>query len=172
MQGSTQITSQVRAKLEELRRHVEIEGESPEGERDLEQPQGVWEMKATLTYKPGDNVMWAVASDQDWTHDALEDIQITDGTIYADDEPFFPSSVVLNGYFQAEESGKWARVSGGKVALEGGDVQSAFKDGLESFEELVEALDAAMEIPAYRHMAEKSIMKQAQRERYGAFSLT
>ncbi len=171
MQGSTQITDSVRAKLEELRRHVEIEGESEEGERDLEAPQGVWELKASLTYKPGDNVMWAVASDQDWTHDALDDVQIIAGTIYADGEPFLPSSVTLSGYFQAADTGKWAHVDAGKVALGAGSPQDIWRNELSDFAELVDALNAAMEIPAYRHMAEKSVMQQARRERYGAFAI-
>ena len=170
MQGSAIVTEGVRAKLEELRRKVAEEGREPGPTSIAEEPEPLYELKAKLTYKPGDSTMWIVASNQDWTHDALDDVEIIPGTIYADDAPFLPDSMALTGYFQAD-NGKWVHVDNGRVRVDGKNGSADWRAKLDDFSEVVEQLNAAMETPRFRHMAEKAAMQQARREQWGAFAL-
>ncbi len=171
MQGSTVVTESIRAKLEELRQKVaEEDNQLADCSAVVEEPEPVYELKAKLTRKPGDDVMWIVASTQDWTHDALDDVEIIPGTIYADDAPFLPDSMALTGYFQAD-GGKWVHVDNGRVNIDRTLHDADWRDKLDDFSEVVEQLNAAMETPHFRHMAEKAAMQQARREQWGAFAL-
>ncbi len=172
MQGNTVITDSIRRKIEELRKHAIEEGENLDAEVKLDsEPQASWSLKAKLTHKPGDASMWIVTSNQDWEHDAIDDVLIIPGTIYASDEPFLPDSIILNGYFQADEDGRWVRVTNGCVPWSEDDANSAWKNALDEFPEVVDELNEAMAIPEYQHMAEKAAMQQARRERWGAYSI-
>lgn len=172
MQGSTVVTDSVRRKIEELRKHAIEEGENLDSQVKLDdEPQPSWSLKAKLTHKPGDATMWVVTSNQDWEHDAIDDVLIIPGTIYADAEPFLPDSIILNGYFQADEDGRWVRVDNGCVPWSEPNQESPWKDSLDEFPEVISQLNEAMKIPEYQHLAEKAAMQQARRERWDAFSI-
>ncbi len=154
-----------KAQIDDLRQHVEEEmanssSKTTSAVMDEEPLESVGELslKATLTHKPGDAFFWLVSSSEDWIHDALDDVQIISGTIYATDEPFLPGAPSRTGYFQSDETGKWVYVAGGKVeANEEGCCP--WRDELTDFPELVEQFNEVMEDPEYRHMAEKAVMR-------------
>lgn len=96
-----------RAKIDELRQHMEEEGET--FDMDAVDEDDIVEasesMKVKLTWKPGAHMMFAVPSDQDWAHDMIGDIQVIPGTLYASGEPFIEGTTQLTGYFQSDETG-------------------------------------------------------------------
>ncbi len=156
-----------KAQVEDLRRHMEEEGEiccsskhsvsASMDEAPLE-PVGELSLKASLTHKPGDAFFWLVSSSEDWIHDALDDVEISFGTIYATDEPFLPGAPSRTGYFQSDETGQWVYVADGKVAADA-DGACPWRDELTDFPELVDQFREAMDDPEYRHMAEKAVMR-------------
>ncbi len=153
-----------KAQVEDLRRHMEEDKANSSAHTASEvmdeeplEPVGEFSLKASLTHKPGDAFFWLVSSSEDWIHDALDDVQIISGTIYAVDEPFLPGAPSRTGYFQSDETGKWVYVLGGKVEAEEGSCP--WRDELTDFPELVEQFNEVMENPEYRHMAEKAVMR-------------
>lgn len=151
------LTKHASEKLQELEQHMIEEGDALQ---NVEAEEVVWSMNAKLTHKQGDGYLWAVPSEQDWIHDALDDVTIIPGVIYADEEPFLPGSIELTGYFQADETGKWVRVERGQVPVEIVSGDACWKSDLSEFEEVAKQLEAAMEQPEYRHMAEKAALEQ------------
>ncbi|OUO88040.1 hypothetical protein B5F40_12915 [Gordonibacter sp. An230] len=147
------------ARIEELRRRMEEEGEpvadaaaagSLAGELVLEQ-------RMRLVGRSG-SALYAVPVDEDWMHDALSDEESVTGTLYASDEPFPVGAAAVTGYFQADGDGLWARVAAGR-AEEGADGVE-WKEGLEEFPEVVSQFMECMAVPEYRHAAERAALQR------------
>ena len=137
----------------EIRRHMEAEGE------DLVKVEDsmaglMFEKRAKLVQKAGSPELVLVTSEEDWIHDALDDMRIFYGTVYAESEPFAADTTSIDGYFQDEESGRWIRLMAGNARDDG----SAWRQSLEDFPEVVEEYDRCMELPEYQHLVEKATM--------------
>lgn len=152
-----ELSKDEREKLAELERHMAEMGEALEC---AEPDEGIWSMKVELVGKPGASHLWAVPSGQDWLHDALDEARIVPGTIYADDEPFLPSSIELTGYFQADADGRWLRIEKGCAPMDPASGEAGWKDALEDFDAVAAELADAMQSPEYRRMAQKAVIEQ------------
>jgi hypothetical protein len=141
-------------KIDELRTYMEKEGEDDAAGQ--EEPEGVMSLHVKLTHKQGDAFMWAIPSEQDWLHDALDDFRIVAGVVYAEDEPLLPGSIEIDGYFQADEDGRWVHVSAGRVEVDPETQDACWKNDLNEFPEVVAQLNRALEVPEYRHAVEKA----------------
>lgn len=148
------------ARLAELRAHMEEAGEldQVQDSSDLDVSL-VLEQKMKLVFMPGADTLYAVPSEQDWMHDALGETRCIPGTFYGDGEPFVAGSVAVTGYFQADKDGRWVRVVDGAVACADDSTQVAWRAGLEEFPEVMEELQACMNVSEYRHVAEQAAMK-------------
>jgi hypothetical protein len=137
----------------EIVEHMQAEGESLYKVEDSMAGM-MFEKSAKLIQKAGSDTLVLVTNEEDWIHDALDDMRIFYGTVYAEDEPFAADTTSIDGYFQDEESGRWIHLSAGN-AIDDGD---AWKDSLEDFPEVVEQFDRCMQIPEYQHLVEKATM--------------
>lgn len=157
----------VEARIEELRAHMEAEGELGVDASDVvAETQAtldgtyVLEQKMKLTGKPGATTMFVVPSAQDWVHDALDEVRIVAGTLYADDEPFLEGSAVCTGYFQADDTQRWVRITDGAAAVNASTGDVTWVDDLAEFPEIVAQYEECMGASEYRYVVEQAAMKQ------------
>ena len=152
--------------LDELASHMREAGEidesgkvrrsAAEAEAGLE-GEYVLEQKAKLVLMAGADAAYLVPSGQDWAHDALGDATVVPGMAYSDGEPFLEGDACVDGYFQADADGRWTRLSSGRADMAAGAI--AWRASLEDFPEVMEELEVAMGVSAWRHVAEQATMK-------------
>ncbi len=157
----TEQNEALRARIAELRSHMEEAGEPVDGEDALDALENgyVFEQKMKLVGMPGADALYAVPSDQDWAHDALGETTFVPGTLYVDGAPVCKGAAVVSGYFQADADGRWTRVTDGACPVDVATGTAVWVDGLEDFPEVMAQLVECMGSSAYRHAAEQAAMK-------------
>lgn len=156
-----ELTEAERAKLDErinsavaeIAEHMKAEGESLYKVEDS-MAGLMFEKPAKLIQKKGSADITLVTVEEDWIHDALDEMQIFYGMVYAEDEPFAADTTSIDGYFQDEETNRWIHLKAGNATDDG----QAWKASLEDFPEVMQQYEACMEIPEYQHLAEKATM--------------
>lgn len=151
-----------RETVDELRQHMEEEGELDEPFSG-EAIEAFMSLPVKLTRKPGDTRYFAVPSNEDWIHDALDEVQIIPGVLYASDEPFIAESLDLTGYFQADDTGAWVAVVSGEVPVDADADDADWQSDLLGFPEIVRQYEEALVDPRYRHLIEQAAMECAAR---------
>jgi hypothetical protein len=152
-QDRTERDEHISQAVSELAAHMEAEGESLYKVEDSMAGM-MFEKRAKLVQKKGSDELMLVTNEEDWIHDALDEMHIFYGVVYAEDEPFAADTTAIDGYFQDDETGRWIHLAAGNARDDG----QAWKKRLEDFPEVVEQLERCMQIPEYQHLVEKATM--------------
>ncbi len=144
-----------------LREHMIEAGESLQQD---ETSSLVYEARMKLVGTRDSEILWLIPSDEDWEHDALDDVIVIPGVLYAEDEPFDSHDMTANGYFQDDESNRWIHVDHGCVAVNLSTGTPSWSDDLTEFPEVVDQFEMCMEDSGYRHLAEKAAMERIVRQ--------
>lgn len=148
-----ELDAHIDSAVAEIAEHMKAEGESLYKVEDS-MAGLMFEKPVKLIQKKGSPDITLVTVEEDWIHDALDEMQIFYGMVYAEDEPFAADTTSIDGYFQDEETGRWIHLKAGNAT----DSGSAWKGSLEEFPEVMQQYEECMDIPEYQHLAEKATM--------------